>query len=41
MEQLYFAYTTCPKCAKAYGHNWVIVFARVGAPYTAQDSPPP
>jgi hypothetical protein len=28
-EQLYFAYTTCPSCARAYGHNWVVVFAKV------------
>jgi len=25
----YFYYTTCPKCAKKYGHNYVVVFARV------------
>lgn len=29
VDRLYFAYTTCPRCAKAYGHNWVVVFARV------------
>lgn len=23
-------YTTCPKCAKAYGKNYVVLFARVG-----------
>ncbi len=28
-EKLYFGYTTCPACAKAYGHNYVVVFARV------------
>lgn len=28
--KLYFAYTTCPNCAKAYGHNYVVLFARVG-----------
>jgi hypothetical protein len=26
----YFYYTTCPKCAKKYGHNYVVAFARVG-----------
>lgn len=30
LEKLYFAYTTCPKCAKAYGHNYVVLLARVG-----------
>jgi hypothetical protein len=30
LEKLYFAYTTCPACAKAYGHNYVVVFAKVG-----------
>ena len=29
LEKLYFAYTTCPSCAKAYGHNYVIGFAKV------------
>lgn len=28
--QVYFAYTTCPACARAYGHNYVVLFARVG-----------
>lgn len=26
---LYFFYTTCPKCAKHYGHNYVIGLAKV------------
>jgi hypothetical protein len=30
LDKLYFGYTTCPKCAKAYGHNYVVLFARVG-----------
>jgi len=30
LQKLYFAYTTCPKCAQAYGHNYVVLFARVG-----------
>ena len=25
----YFYYTTCPKCAQKWGHNWVVAFARV------------
>jgi len=30
MSKLYFSYTTCPKCAKAYGKNYVVLFAQVG-----------
>lgn len=26
----YFYYTTCPKCAKKYGHNYVVAFAQIG-----------
>jgi hypothetical protein len=29
LEKLYLAYTTCPACAKAYGHNYVVAFAKV------------
>lgn len=25
----YFYYTACPKCAKKYGHNYVVAFAQV------------
>jgi len=25
----YFYYTTCPKCAKLYGHNYIVAFAQV------------
>jgi hypothetical protein len=25
----YFYYTTCPRCAKVYGHNYVVAFAEV------------
>jgi hypothetical protein len=32
VEKLYFGYTTCPKCAKAYGKNYVVVFAKVKEP---------
>ena len=28
-KQLLFYYTTCPKCAKAYGKNYVVLFAQV------------
>lgn len=27
--KLLFSYTTCPKCAKAYGKNYVILFAQI------------
>jgi len=27
--KLYFSYTTCPKCAKAYGRNYVVLFAQI------------
>jgi hypothetical protein len=26
---MYFYYTTCPKCAEKYGHNYVVGFAKV------------
>ncbi|MFA5196839.1 MAG: hydrolase [Patescibacteria group bacterium] len=29
VQKYYFYYTTCPKCAKKYGHNYVVVFAQV------------
>lgn len=28
-DEVYFFYTTCPKCAKAYGQNYVVGVARV------------
>jgi hypothetical protein len=28
-KKYYFYYTTCPKCAKKYGHNYVVVFAEI------------
>ncbi len=28
-KKFYFYYTTCPKCAKAYGHNYIVVLAQV------------
>ncbi len=29
MENIYYFYTTCPKCAKVYGKNYVVLFAEV------------
>ena len=29
LQKLYFFYTTCPKCAKAYGKNYIVLFARI------------
>lgn len=29
LEKLYFFYTTCPRCAKKYGKNYVVVLAKV------------
>ena len=28
-RKLYFFYTTCPKCAKKYGKNYVVILAQV------------
>ena len=28
--EVYFFYTTCPKCAKHYGKNYTIGFAKLG-----------
>ena len=28
LEEIYAFYTTCPKCAKHYGHNYVVLFAK-------------
>lgn len=30
-HKLYFYYTTCPKCAKKYGKNYVVILAEVEA----------
>ncbi|MCD4655203.1 hypothetical protein K8T06_14875 [bacterium] len=30
VEKLLFYYTTCPKCAKKYGKNYVVILAKVG-----------
>ena len=29
LSKLYFYYTTCPKCAKKYGKNYVVILAQV------------
>jgi hypothetical protein len=29
VRRMYFFYTTCPKCAKKYGKNYVVIFAQV------------
>lgn len=29
LKKMYFSYTTCPNCAKAYGKNYVVLFAQV------------
>jgi len=29
VKNYYFYYTTCPKCARKYGHNYVVCFAEV------------
>lgn len=28
-EKYYFYYTTCPKCAKKYGHNYIVAIAQI------------
>lgn len=29
IQKMYFYYTTCPKCAKVYGKNYVVILAQV------------
>lgn len=29
MKKMYFFYTTCPKCAKYYGKNYVVILAEI------------
>lgn len=29
VNKLYFYYTTCPKCAKIYGKNYVVILAQI------------
>lgn len=28
-KKYYFYYTYCPKCAKKYGHNYIVAFAEI------------
>ncbi|MDD5099111.1 MAG: hypothetical protein PHP35_02105, partial [Candidatus Colwellbacteria bacterium] len=28
-KKYFFYYTTCPKCSKKYGHNYVVSFAEI------------
>lgn len=28
-KKYYFYFTTCPKCAKKYGHNYAVIFAQI------------
>ncbi len=30
LEKLYFYFTTCPKCAEAYGKNYTVLLAQIG-----------
>ena len=38
IEKIYLAYTTCPRCAKAYGENYVILFAEHAAAVKAANA---
>jgi len=29
LKDMYFYYTTCPKCAKEHGHNYVVGFGQI------------
>lgn len=29
LKKMYFSYTTCPKCAKKFGHNYVVIVAEI------------
>jgi hypothetical protein len=29
IKKLYFYYTTCPKCAKVYGKNYIVILAQI------------
>ena len=31
VKRVFYFYSTCPKCAKAYGENWIALFAEVDA----------
>ncbi|MCX6905465.1 MAG: hypothetical protein NTW03_18700 [Verrucomicrobia bacterium] len=30
LQKLFFFYTTCPKCSKKYGKNYVVILAQIG-----------
>lgn len=36
--RLYFWYTTCPKCAKAYGENYIVIFVGSSNKQAAADA---
>ncbi|KKQ97597.1 MAG: hypothetical protein UT22_C0009G0018 [Parcubacteria group bacterium GW2011_GWC2_39_11] len=29
LKKIYFSYTACPKCAKEYGKNYVVLFTQI------------
>jgi len=29
IKKMYFFYTTCPRCAKVYGTNYIVIFAQI------------
>jgi hypothetical protein len=31
VQKMYFFYTTCPKCAKKYGKNYVVILVQIGS----------
>lgn len=31
IQRLFYGYTTCPSCARAYGENYVVLYAQVAA----------
>jgi hypothetical protein len=38
VKKYYFYFTTCPKCAKKYGHNYIVAFAQVVEEMVGVDS---
>ena len=39
VETMYEAWTTCPSCAKAYGHNYVVVLAKLDEAGAEREAP--